>query len=97
MSATLYVKKPIPVECMYLTPVSAGRVVAWIASNGGDAIMRGGPKGGSENASVGIQTLEGRIWYQPGWVIIRGVQGEFYGCRRDVFEETYDPAEGVIS
>lgn len=92
---TVYRKKPVEVRAMYLTPVSAARVVAWINSNGGDAIMRGGPKGGSDAASVGIMTLEGRIWYEPGWVIIQGVQGEFYGCRRDVFAQSYDPAEAT--
>jgi hypothetical protein len=88
-----YVKKPIPVEAMHLNSDNAGRVAAWIKAGGGAAIIRGGPKGGSDGASIGILTLEGRIWYEPGWVVIRGVQGEFYACRRDVFEESYELAE----
>lgn len=90
---TEYVKKPIPVQAMHLNDENAGQVVAWIKGNGGDAIMRGGPKGGSLGASIGIKTLEGRIWYEPGWVVIRGVQGEFYACRRDIFHETYESVD----
>ena len=86
-------KKPVVIEAEYLTDVSAGRIAAWVNGNGGNAVIRGGPKGGSKGASVGIQTLEGRIWYEPGWVVIRGVEGEFYACRRDIFEATYEPAE----
>jgi hypothetical protein len=26
----------------------------------------------------------------PGWWIIRGVQGEFYPCKPDIFEATYE-------
>ena len=88
-----FLKKPIPVECRPLTDENAGEIVAWINDNGGDAIMRGGPEGGSYGGSVGILTLEGRIWYEPGWWIIQGVQGEFYGCRADVFALSYEPAE----
>lgn len=29
----------------------------------------------------------------PGDWIIRGVQGEFYPCKPDIFAATYDPAE----
>ena len=86
-------KKPVTIEALYLGDTNAGRVVEWINTNGGAAIMRGGPRGGSKGATVGIETLEGRIWYEPGWVIIRGVEGEFYGCRRDIFEKTYEPVD----
>lgn len=39
-----------------------------------------------------IHTLEGAMAAKPGDWIIRGVQGEFYPCRGDIFEETYEPA-----
>ena len=35
-------------------------------------------------------TLEGEHIASPGDWIIRGVQGELYPCKPDIFEETYD-------
>ena len=39
-----------------------------------------------------ISTLEGLHWADPGDWIIRGVKGEFYPCKSDIFEATYEPA-----
>jgi len=37
-----------------------------------------------------IQTLEGEMTAQVGDWIIKGVQGEFYPIKEDIFEATYD-------
>jgi hypothetical protein len=39
-----------------------------------------------------IDTLEGRMIANTGDWIIKGVKGEFYPCKPDIFEATYDPA-----
>lgn len=39
-----------------------------------------------------IKTLEGGHIASPGDWIIRGVKGEFYPCKPDIFASTYDPA-----
>lgn len=39
---------------------------------------------------VEIQTLEGVLTGSPGDYIIQGVQGEFYPCKPDIFEMTYE-------
>lgn len=36
-----------------------------------------------------IKTLEGELHASIGDYIIKGVQGEFYPCKPDVFEQTY--------
>ena len=41
-----------------------------------------------------IQTLEGEITASTGDYIINGVQGEFYPCKPDIFEQTYEPLDG---
>jgi hypothetical protein len=41
---------------------------------------------------LAIQTLEGRMTASDGDWIIRGVKGEFYPCKPDIFSATYDPA-----
>ena len=38
-----------------------------------------------------IKTLEGDMRVVPGNMIIRGVQGEYYPCQGDIFEQTYEP------
>lgn len=40
-----------------------------------------------------IKTLEGTMTAQVGDWIIRGVNGEHYPCKPDIFEKTYEPAE----
>lgn len=40
-----------------------------------------------------IPTLEGNHRADLGDWIIRGVKGEFYPCKPDIFEETYEPVE----
>lgn len=39
-----------------------------------------------------IQTLEGTMEASVGDYIIKGIQGEFYPCKPDIFLLTYDPA-----
>lgn len=40
-----------------------------------------------------IWTLEGEIYASRGDWIIRGVKGELYPCRPDIFDATYEPVE----
>jgi len=37
-----------------------------------------------------IASLEGVMTAQPGDWIIKGVKGEIYPCKPDIFEQTYD-------
>jgi hypothetical protein len=39
---------------------------------------------------LGIQTLEGLMVANIGYWIIKGVKGEFYPCKPDIFEATYE-------
>jgi hypothetical protein len=40
-----------------------------------------------------IDTLEGKMTALPGDMIIRGVKGEYYPCKPDIFQATYDAVE----
>ncbi len=40
-----------------------------------------------------IYTLEGKMLANVGDFIIKGVKGEFYPCKPDIFEATYEIAE----
>lgn len=41
-----------------------------------------------------IHTLEGRMSLTPGDWVIRGVKGDYYPCKPDIFAMTYEPADG---
>lgn len=47
-------------------------------------------------AVVAIPTLEGEMTAQVGDWIIRGVAGEFYPCKPEIFAATYEPVEETV-
>lgn len=46
----------------------------------------------TEEGTMLIATLEGTMEAKPGDWIIRGVKGELYPCKPDIFAATYEPA-----
>jgi len=44
------------------------------------------------NGQTIIKTLEGEHLAAEGDMIIRGIKGELYPCKPDIFEATYEPA-----
>ncbi len=47
----------------------------------------------SPNVSIIIPTLEGNHEARIGDWIIKGIRGEFYPCKPDIFEQTYELEE----
>ena len=45
---------------------------------------------GTKNVRLNIHTLEGVMVANPGDYIIRGIRGEIYPCKPDIFEATYE-------
>lgn len=84
-------KKPVEIEAMLWdrNKVSSTRreIIAWIEGHGGHARYI------TERDKIGILTLEGPTFASPGDWIIRGVKGEFYPCKPDIFEATYEGVE----
>lgn len=46
-----------------------------------------------QSVEIDIKTLEGLMHVSDGDYIIKGVHGEFYPCKPDIFEQTYEPVE----
>ena len=87
----LFRKKPVEVEAMQLVkPFS--RVRKWLDQNGADylAVMEAN---GVTLSDIRIRTLEGDMKAEIGDWIIKGIAGEFYPCKPDIFVATYEPAE----
>lgn len=45
---------------------------------------------GTEKVIMAIETLEGTMHGSRGDYIIKGIQGEIYPCKADIFEATYE-------
>lgn len=84
-----FTKKPVTIEARRYdgSAAKANRLVAWIAAGGGRARYLAAHDMGSQ---LLIETLEGTHEAAPGDWIIKGVKGEFYPCKPDIFALTYD-------
>lgn len=80
-----YRKKPVEIQAAHLSYDNRDRVAAWITENGGEV---GDP--GTNPGVLTIVTLEGAMRADPGDYVIKGVKGEFYPCKPDIFDATYD-------
>ncbi len=96
----MFRKKPVVIEAMQFPGMDCGlgngtlsvssledieRFDDWFTSNGG--------KGRYVGNTCVIKTLEGDMTAMPGDWIIKGVKGEFYPCKPDIFSATYDLVE----
>lgn len=73
--------------------LSEGKIVRYFRRPDvkGSQICRECPK--AMNVHGWIDTLEGGHIVCPGDWIIKGVHGEFYPCKPDIFEKTYEKVE----
>lgn len=86
-------KKPVVIEAMQLTESNRAEILQWAKSYAPLGTLIGAvPKSGHPHQML-VHTLEGTMTANVGDYIIRGVQGEFYPCKPDIFEQTYDEAE----
>jgi len=76
-------KKPVVIEAVQLTPENIDECIAFCGS-----CLKAHPLTG-----VVIETLEGNMLASKGDWIIKGVNGEFYPCKPDIFEKTYEPVK----
>jgi len=91
-----YRKKPVEIEAVQWTGKNGAEVEDFIgdylAGYGNDLVYY--PKTEQhKNNLMYIRTLEGAMIASVGDYIIKGVQGEFYPCKPDIFEQTYDEVE----
>ncbi len=85
-----FTKKPVTIEAMRLYMGEANTIADWVTANGGWARV------GDYGNCVWIATPEGTMTAGLGDWIIRGVKGEFYPCKPDVFEATYGQADDAL-
>ena len=80
-----YRKKPVVIEAVrLLLPETPSDIASWCAGRvcgAGDLTAK---------VWIEIDTLEGVMRADYGDWIIKGVKGEFYPCKPDIFEATYE-------
>ena len=79
-----YRKKPVVIDAVEFTEENKDQVFNFITCN------RYSLKDGDGKPTLKIQTLEGYMLAVLGDYIIRGVKGEFYPCKPDIFNLTYE-------
>ncbi len=77
-----YMKKPVIIEAVQWTGDNREEMEKFITHT----ILAKKNKEGE----LAIGTLEGVMTASKGDFIIRGVHGEYYPCKPDIFEETYE-------
>ena len=93
MTARAFRKKPVVIEAMQWTGDGAKSILDWISGNGGTAYLH--QNCGGRESHLLIRTLEGDMIADNGDWVIRGVKGEFYPCKPDIFAATYDAVAGT--
>lgn len=76
-------KKPVVIEAVQFTGDNLDELREFVPAEWRDNRV-GQP--------LGIRTLEGVMTVSAGDWIIKGVKGEYYPCKPDIFEATYEPA-----
>lgn len=81
-----YRKKPVVIDAVQINGDNDDELLAFLSEHVVPFEMIG-------DHELVIHTLEGDMLAQPLDWIIKGVKGEFYPCKPDIFEATYDPVE----
>ena len=101
MTPAKYRKKPVVIEAMQWdgTQEGATPIIDWVRAGGGKARWVDSASEIVDTrwvevpAHIAVDTLEGTMRVAPSNWVIRGVQGEHYPCKPDIFATTYEPAE----
>lgn len=75
--------KPCEIEAMKWTGRNVAEIMRFVKNE--SAIIT--------NGVLIIKTLEGDMVASTGDYIIRGLRGEYYPCKPDVFQKKYEPCE----
>lgn len=91
MSVIQYRKKPVVIEAIEWTGSNFDQCMRFMGDNGGHKLAyEDAEEAAKKSGSLFIRTLEGVMTAKKGDFIIKGVNGEFYPCKPDIFAKTYE-------
>ena len=82
-----YRKKPVVIEAIQWDGTNQGEIAEFMKT---PIRTKTSPEQGNPSGKITIETLEGDMTASIGDFIIKGIRGEFYPCKPDIFEKTYD-------
>lgn len=85
-----YRKKPVEIEAVQISEQTEFEILKWSEGKVYSSPILEPTKENPTGCYWQIQTLEGIMTAIPGDYIIKGVKGEFYPCKPDIFELTYE-------
>ena len=88
-----YRKKPVAVQAVQVDTNNYDEmceIVEWCQGTPVESTTYHGHGNFDTEPVISIRTMEGTMYARHGDWIIRGVQGEFYPCKPDIFVETYE-------
>lgn len=86
-------KKPVVIDAFQFGMQEKSDLPTWAKEAfQGDIIKAFSQQGGAVRWAE-IETLEGTHRAEVGDYIIKGIKGELYPCKPDIFHKTYDPVE----
>ena len=88
-----YRKKPVIIEAVQLTQFNLDELYSFLGITNKGSFLDCGHGIDPTDGQFKITTLEGVHVASVNDYIIRGVKGEFYPCKQDIFEMTYEKAE----
>ncbi|MBT2680042.1 hypothetical protein J7E38_13590 [Bacillus sp. ISL-35] len=87
-----YRKKPVVIEAIQFNTLEDYlRICKWIDDS--ESTLSAVETVEFRTPIMLVNTLEGTMTAKPGDYIIKGVNGEFYSCKPDIFEATYELVE----
>ena len=89
---TKYRKKPVVVEAWKFTRKALENKPEWLVYDEKKVVGKPDSFTG-DVVMLLLNTLEGHLWATEGDYIIKGVRGEVYPCKPDIFEQTYEEVE----
>jgi hypothetical protein len=95
LTSSTWRKRPVEIQAIQWTGYNIEAVAAFMGVQyTGRFSMRRDSATGEFGRRLLVPTLEGEVLASPGDWIIRGVQGEYYPCKPDIFAATYESTEG---
>lgn len=88
-----YRKKPVVIEAVRWTGKNVGEIRVFCAQSALFTAKKQRADGLVIAYDLMISTLEGMLYASVGDYIIKGVNGELYPCKPDVFAKTYERVE----
>lgn len=83
-----YKKKPVIFEAMQYTGNNFVDIVNWSKQVSSERYIE--EESNKDTSILRIETLKGIMTAQVNDFIIKGVKNEFYSCKPDIFEQTYE-------